>query len=181
MRRFALYALLGLAAMVLAVTSASDVKAAGPALHQIQISGVLPGTITFVLLPFSDIQDPYYQVGSLAVVLGQLKSLGNSNVFTFHRPVPAASATEPPTFSDGRFFIVAANGDRINGAYEGTIMPGTEPDQLIGSAEWVIAGGTGRFENATGTIHAKAHVTVPADPYALEWPVTWVLEGTVNH
>jgi len=181
MKRTALFALLGLAMSVLAVTSASDVRAAGPAPHRIQISGALPGTITFALLPFSDISDPYYQVGALGVVSGPLKSLGNSNVFSFHRPVPAASATEPPTIVDGHFFIVAANGDRINGVYQGTVVPGTEPNQLVPSADWVITGGTGRFENATGTIHATGYVTVPDDPYALEWSATWVLEGTVNY
>jgi hypothetical protein len=181
MRKIALYAMLGLVASVLAVTGASDVKAAGTAPHQIHISGVLPGTVTFVILPFSDIQDPYYQVGALGVASGQLKSLGNSNVFTFHRPVPAASATEPPTIKDGNFFIVAANGDRINGLYQGIVMPGTDPNQLVPSADWVITGGTGRFEDATGTIHATGHVTVPEDPYALEWSLTWVLDGTVNY
>lgn len=181
MRKIALYTLLGLAASMLAVTSASDVKAARTAPHKIQISGILPGTFTFALLPFSDIEDPYYQVGALGVVSGQLKSLGNSNVFNFHRPFPAASETEPPTIKDGHFFIVAANGDRINGTYEGTVIPGTEPNQLIGSADWVITGGTGRFENATGTIYATGYVTVPDDQEALEWSATWVLEGTVYY
>ena len=45
----------------------------------------------------------------------------------------------------------------------------------------MITGGTGRLENATGTIQADAYVTMPDDPYALEWSVTWILDGTVNY
>jgi hypothetical protein len=60
-------------------------------------------------------------------------------------------------------------------------MPGTDPNQLIPSANWEITGGTGRFENATGTIHAIGHVTVPDDPEALEWSATWILEGIVSY
>jgi len=179
MKKFALYTLLCLAISVLAVTSISEVNAARTASHQ--ISGILPGTVTFVELPFSDIQDPYYMVGGLGVVSGQLKSLGNSNVFTFHRPVPSESETEPPTAQDGRFFIVAANGDRINGSYEGIVIPGTELNQLHLIADWVITGGTGRFENVTGTIQAEAYVTMPDDPWALEWSITWVLDGSVDY
>ena len=60
-------------------------------------------------------------------------------------------------------------------------LPGTEPNQLHSIVDWVITGGTGRFENATGTIQADAYVTMPGDPYALEWSVTWILDGTVNY
>ncbi len=144
------------------------------------ISGVLDGTLTFVELPFtSDFPFPY-DVGTLAVVSGQVKGIGNTNVFTFHHPAPPASDTEPPTVKDGRFFIVAANGDKIQGTYEGTTEPGEKPNQLIGRAHWVITGGTGRFANATGTIHATAYITVAGfDVY--EWPVTWAFEGTIDY
>lgn len=66
MRKIALCTLLSLIALVLTVTSVSDVRAAKTVPHQ--ISGILPGTVTFLELPFSDITDPYYQVGGLSVV-----------------------------------------------------------------------------------------------------------------
>jgi len=144
------------------------------------ISGALKGTLTFVPLPFtSDFPFPY-DVGTLGVVSGRVKGLGDSNVFTFHHPAPPPSPTEPSTVEDGRFFIVAANGDKIQGTYAGTTEPGTAPDQLIGRADWVITGGTGRFANATGTIHATAYVTF-AGFGVFEWPVTWALEGTISY
>ncbi len=144
------------------------------------ISGALKGTLTFVPLPFTSAFPFPYDVGSLGVVSGRVKGLGDSNVFTFHHPAPPPSPTEPSTVEDGRFFIVAANGDKIQGTYAGTTEPGTAPDQLIGRADWVITGGTGRFANATGTIHATAHVTF-AGFGVFEWPVTWVLEGTISY
>ena len=82
MRKIVPFALLGFAITTLAVNSGFGVLASNTAPHQ--ISGILPGTVTFVELPFSDITDPYYQVGGLSVVSGQLKSLGNANVFAFH-------------------------------------------------------------------------------------------------
>ena len=144
------------------------------------ISGSLKGTLTFVPLPFTEDFPFPYDVGTLGVVSGRVIGLGNSNVFTFHHPAPPPSPTEPSTVEDGRFFIVAANGDKIQGTYWGTTEPGTEPDQLIGRADWVITSGTGRFANVTGTIHATAYVTF-AGFGVFEWPVTWVLEGTITY
>jgi hypothetical protein len=181
MRRITSLVLSALAASVLVVTAVSGVRAAGTYPVPLQIGGILPGTMTYAMLPFADVQDPYFQVGALGVLSGQLKGLGQSNVFIFHRPIPAAGATDPMTLRDGHFFIVAANGDRINGRYEGTVVPGAEPNQLVASMSWVIGGGTGRFQHATGTIDATAHVTVPADPWALEWSATLVLDGTVSY
>lgn len=68
MRKIAFYALLSLATLVVAVTGVSGVNASKTTPHH--ISGILPGTVTFVELPFSDITDPYYQVTGLSVVLG---------------------------------------------------------------------------------------------------------------
>lgn len=144
------------------------------------IGGSLKGTITFVELPFTEDFPFPYNVGSLGVTSGRLVGLGDSNAFTFHHPAPPPSSTEPSTVEDGRFFIVAANGDRIQGTYRGTTEPGTEPGQLVGRADWVITAGTGRFANATGTIHATAYVTV-AGFDVFEWPLTWVLEGTITY
>jgi hypothetical protein len=68
--------------------------------------------------------------------------------------------------------------------------PGKDACHLIGKAVWKIKSGTGRFADVEGEINATAYVTVapipganpPAcNPMALEWPVTWVLEGKINY
>lgn len=153
--------------VILVALSLVNVVAAQTAPHD--ISGMLGGTLHFV--PFGT---GIYDVNTLGVVAGQVKSLGLSNVFTFHQP------TSQGTVVNGHFWIVAANGDKIQGTYEGTTVPGPVPNQLIGRADWQINGGTGRFANASGTIHATAYVTVIGFD-VFDWPVVWVLEGTINY
>ncbi len=167
MKTTALFVSLFLVLAIPAFTGALHGKQANTAPHQ--ITGALEGTITFV--PFGS---GYFDVYSLSVASGQLKGLGNSNIFTFHIPDPSGSGV----VSFGRFFIVAADGNRIQGTYSGTTAPGAKPGQLIGTADWEITGGTGRFADATGRIQATA-VSYMAP--SLEWPVTWVLEGTVYY
>ncbi len=144
-----------------------NVAAAQTAAHD--VSGMLGGTLHFV--PFGT---GIYDVNALGVVAGQVKSLGLSNVFTFHQPTPQG------TVINGHFWIVAANGDKIQGTYEGTTGPGSAPNQLIGKTDFQISGGTGRFANASGTIHATAYVTAMGFD-VFDWPVVWVLEGTINY
>ncbi len=137
------------------------------ALHS--INNALSGSLTFV---------PYgpgpFDVNTIGVASGPVQGLGLTNVFTFHQPTADGSGVV-----NGRFFMVAANGDQIKGTYEGTNELG-EPGQLIGRASWVITGGTGRFANASGTINATAYVTFLGFE-TFEWPVVWVLEGTINY
>ena len=133
------------------------------------IAGVLQGTLTFV--PFGT---GLFDVNTLGVTSGTVKGLGMTNLFTFHQP------TAEGTVENGRFFLVAADGDRINGTYVGTTEPGPEPNLLIGRAEWVITGGTGRFAHASGTINATAYVTFVSFE-VFEWPAVWVVEGTIDY
>ena len=51
----------------------------------------------------------------------------------------------------GRYVFVAANGDSIDGAYEGRFMPTADPTVLAIDAHWIVDGGTGRFAGATGS------------------------------
>jgi hypothetical protein len=76
---------------------------------------------------------------------------------------------------DGLLRIVAANGDIIRGQYTGDVVWGTP---IIGTATVDITGGTGRFASASGTMSLTAYVTMVDGS---EWPVTWVLEGTINY
>jgi hypothetical protein len=139
------------------------------------ISGSLSGTITFVLLP--TVPGPNGEVvDSLGDASGIVRGLGQTHLFTFHRPWgPNLEYVE-----DGLFRIVAANGDELKGHYEGSTGPGTEPNQQIGTADWIITGGTGRFANASGIIQITAYVTVLGIGVP-EWPCTWVLKGTISY
>jgi len=171
MRRVALFVLLCLVVATPAIAGASDSTNTAP--HQIK--GVLEGTATFVLLP--TIPGPNGEaVDTLADVSGIVQGLGRTNLFSFHRPYgPNLEHIE-----DGLVRIVAADGDVIRGHYVGNTAPGEEPNQQISTVDYVITGGTGRFANASGTIHVTVYITVLGLD-VFEWPVTFVLEGTINY
>ncbi len=169
MKRMALFVSLFLAMAISAMTTASDSNGTATVAHD--ITGVLEGTLTFVPLP-----NPVtiFDVDTIGDSSGIVKGLGRSHMFTFHRPTPDGRVT------NGLVRIVAADGDVIRGQYEGTTVPGTEPNQLIGRADFVISGGTGRFAKASGTMRATVYVTFIGFG-VFEWPATWVLEGTVSY
>jgi hypothetical protein len=171
MRRRPIFATLFLVVVMPAFVFAQGSNKPQTAPHD--MSGVMEGTLTFVPFDFNDLSD-LYAIHSVGVSTGRLKSLGFSNMFTVQKP------TEGGGVIDGHVWIVTPSGDRIVGRYEGTTVPGEKPGQLLGQAEFVIKGGTGRFVNASGLIHATAYVTfLGFDVWT--WPVTWVLEGTVYY
>ena len=152
---------------VLLVTLLSTLGIAQTAPHE--VSGTLAGSIHYVLFG-----PGIYDVHALGVVSGQLKSLGFSNMFTFHEPTPQGTTVK------GHFFLVAANHDKIQGTYESSFAPGPMPNQLTVTATLQIDAGTGRFAHANGTMNATAYVTAAGfDVY--DWPVVWVLNGTINY
>ena len=164
--------ILALALAMPAFAGASNGNGKNTSSHQ--IIGVLEGTDIFV--PFPDSQSTM-SVDSLSHGSGIVRSLGSTHIFTFHRPLPDGTGV-----SDGLVKIVAANHDTLQGHYGGgTLFQEPEPPyQIIGNVDFVITGGTGRFANASGTIHATVYVTFLGFD-VFEWPVTWVLEGTVEY
>jgi hypothetical protein len=143
--------------------------AAGAQTFPHNVSGMLGGSLHFV--PFGP---GIYDVYDLGVFSGQLKSLGFSNIFTFHQP------TEQGTSAYGHFFIVAANHDKIQGTYESTAAPGPQPDIVIVTVTLEIDGGTGRISRANGTMKATVYVKA-AGFDVLDWPAVWVLNGTIEY
>ena len=81
----------------------------------------------------------------------------------------------------GEMTLVAANGDEVYISYTGVNGP---PDPvtwiLISDVDFVITGGSGRFEGATGGGDMTAFVLFEGldDP---EWPVSWVWEGSIGY
>jgi hypothetical protein len=53
-------------------------------------------------------------------------------------------------FTDGKLVLTAANGDQVNIAYWGTLMPTATPFVSTLTGSYRIDGGTGRFAGATG-------------------------------
>ena len=130
---------------------------------------------TFLFVPFPDAATPF-EVDALGHTSGVVRGLGHANMFNFQRPALDGSGD----ITNGLVKIVVTHRDVLQGQYVGTTVYGQEPDQLIGNADIVITGGTGRFANASGTIHMTAYATMLGFD-VLEWPVTFVLEGTVEY
>ena len=68
--------------------------------------------------------------------------------FTLHRTATLKPSTEASELEvDGQATLTAANGDQLEASIEGTLNPQTGHAVLI--YQW--KGGTGRFQNASGT------------------------------
>jgi hypothetical protein len=94
---------------LLSATNAENSKGARAVPHR--IAGELKGTLTFV--PFPDFESTF-DVDTIGFASGIVKGLGQTHLFTFHRPTPEQ------TVIDGHVWIVAAGGDVIRCVYEGT-------------------------------------------------------------
>ena len=85
-----------------------------------------------------------------------------------------ASPPMPADFTDGRMVVTAANGDELWIRYSGTFLfyPGAtveEGQSDISYGSMTIAGGTGRFEGASGTITGSAIDNWPAGPHVADF------------
>ena len=96
------------------------------------------------------------------------------------------STPQPPAFAendvDGHAVVTRKNGDKLNIHYSG-LSPAPLPDEngvghLKEDLGFVVEGGTGRFENATGS----GRLTTTGDVYYDERPtvVSSQLKGTIN-
>ena len=130
------------------------------------VKGVMDGRFVFE----GPTEGPWITVGD---VTGPLSHFGLSEMYTSHTP------NGDGTLTGGVFKIVAANGDEISGNYEGSAQ-WVASDQVHGNAQFIISGGTGRFEGATGTINASFVETFD-DPTWSGAKVSWALVGTVNY
>ena len=93
---------------------------------------------------------------------------------------------QPPTYTenevDGHAVVTRKNGDKLNIHYQG-LSPAPAPDEtgvghLNDDLGFVIEGGTGRFENATGSgrLTATGNVYYDARPTVVDSQLT----GTIN-
>ena len=135
-----------------------------------EVSGSLDGRFDFTRTWGSE----WWQFYSDGDSTGTVNHLGLSRMYTTHIPNLGTGALE-----HGEFRIVAANGDTILGTFEGSAAYVSE-DQLHGVATFVVSGGTGRFEGASGTIDVTFVETLD-DPTWASAKVAWTLAGTVSY
>jgi len=74
--------------------------------------------------------------------------------------------------------LTAANGDELHGTFVGRSFPGDVVGQFKVLATFTFTGGTGRFENATGTAAMTGVLTRTAGP---SFSGRWEWTGTVRY
>jgi len=155
-----------------AAAAAIAPAAHGPRVVAREVNGVLKGRFDFTRLWGTE----WWEFYSDSTCAGTVTHLGLSELRTTHIPDMTTGA-----LTGGTFTLVAANGDEIHGTYEGLGTADPErPDLVHGEAAFVITGGTGRFEGATGTFTAT-FIEVLDDPTWASAGVTWTLGGTVAY
>jgi len=110
---------------------------------------------------------------TLSSTEGVMMHMGRSELFTAHCATPDGSAAV-----GGVATLVAANGDEVSLTYSARTEAG--PPVIMQVAEFIIVGGTGRFEGASGVLTGMVYITflgfdVPA------WPIEFVLAGTIMY
>jgi len=136
------------------------------------LKAVLEGSYTFV--PMEHPLSPFDSYG-LGVARGTAQGLGQTELFCFQQSQPSMV----PILT--HFFLIAANGERITGTYEGGQTTPTGPASAVFEATFRITGGTGRFAQATGELQGKIYLTVPGGNWmATEYGAVWTFEGWIK-
>ena len=109
---------------------------------------------------------------------GQALHMGN---ITYYTKQCIARNPDLTTIITGMELVVtAANGDELHGTFTGGSRPAGTPvgSQTLVTATFVFNGGTGRFENATGSAEMTAVLnTAAVSPY----PGRWEWTGTIRY
>ncbi len=79
------------------------------------------------------------------------------------------------TTKKGLMTITAANGDRLMLSYDMTFVatPVPVPTTAVGSMDWIVSGGTGRFAAATGSGDASVKVRYTPDLTGADFFSIW--------
>ena len=116
------------------------------------IMGTLNGEVTF---PLNDacknVTGAWWQTTTVAV--GEMDHFGLTEHYSTH-----CSTLDGMSLVSGEALFVAANGDELWTTYTGQVL--APPPDIVILAEYIVTGGTGRFEGASGTIMAMVYVTL---------------------
>lgn len=131
------------------------------------LAGLPAGALASAQVPFKGWDAGHFEVPG-ACATGVQVVIGGSGVAT-HLGRYSYTAIECFDPVGGGFAgsptFIAANGDRINGTYVGTVGPTSDPDVIRYDEVITIAGGTGRFAAATGELHVEGWANLATGEY----------------
>jgi hypothetical protein len=173
MRRHPIKVLLALAAATLLVLALAVPASAASASRPFK--GWVSGEVAFVPAPLTQCPAGGVFWGGLQTVgsaTGIASHLG-STAMTSHHCTPSGEA-----ISGGQMTLTSDSGDEVAITYSGSApfpIPGVT-EVIVVHIDFVIVGGTGRFEGATGGGVMTAHIVFQGfeDP---SWPATWAWDG----
>lgn len=135
--------------------------------------GSLEGSVLFV--PDETCTNNEWLLRTDSVASGTVSHLGKIEMTSKHC-TPAESDVE-----GGEMVLVAANGDEVFIDYTGVASaPDPETGLITAEIDYVISGGNGRFEGATGGGEMTAVIVFEGfdDP---EWAATWSWSGRIDY
>ena len=167
MRARAFVILIGVLALIVAVPQVAAAKSKGT---DRPLKGSSSGTATV-----DTSTAPFQATGEGTA---RISHLGKSTYRADYEIVPGA----PGTFSvAGTTQFVAANGDRLFTDITGSTQV-TDPGTTEGTLEFVITGGTGRFEGASGSFTAEVTtVNTSVVGTTVTQDVTTTSRGTISY
>ena len=120
-----------------------------PAAHYVPMKGTGTGVATLGTSSFDhsgNVIVPETSTGS-----GNISHLGNVTITESHTETfLASSGDKTSAITDGTVTILAASGDKLFLAFSGSGVQ-IGPEQFSDTFNYTITGGTGRFENASGS------------------------------
>lgn len=138
----------------------------------------LKGTVTGVANFLPDTNCAPVNLRTVSDAAGIVTHLGRVVSTSEHCTPPGADIS-------GRMTLTAANGDELYLDYGGTCLPDT-PELIAGETyfvcenPFVVGGGSGRFDDATGSGLISARVLFAGFEVA-DWPGTWSITGMVRY
>lgn len=105
---------------------------------------------------------------------GTATHLGRTTLHSEHCVTPTGGI-------EGTMVLTGANGDEVHATYTGgSTAPGAIGEVIQVTATVILAGGTGRFANATGQAELTARISFEGFD-KLTWPGEWDWKGAISY
>ena len=157
--------------LILSLLIVVPLVSAGENLNPRPFWGSFAGEAYFTPNPIICDDDGLLGVMTLSDSTGKMSHMGRSTFQTQHCPT-----------ADGKYALkgmasfTAANGDEVVMVYTATTT--APPPSIIQEADFIIVGGTGRFEGASGYLEGMVYVSAQ-DSFEVPWPIKFMLTGMI--
>lgn len=139
--------------------------------------GSVHGTVSFAPFTPGCFNNDGFNLSSVGEATGKVSHMGKTTMSSAHC-TPDMGVDE---ILGGEMTLVAANGDKVFIAYEGTApFPGPGTDVIIADIDFEILDGTGRFADATGGGDMTAYIVFEGFD-DLEWAASWYWKGRIGY